>query len=229
MLGNCLISFAQNSSVAGAIPSLFYKGRITNRFDYNLFASTTFITTKSTVDGQPLPARNSEIYIQPSLVYKYSSELNVSVGYTYTNGNNFHNSRETEQQVWQQIIFEHRIFKGAMLHRLRCVENLSTTITPALNYQIAFERPLQGRVLDNGEFYFTCLNESFINLSSNASRVYQANWFFFGVGYKTAKAGKFELGPLVQTAFHSEGAGHDTLYLLQILWIGDSQLFNYRK
>ena len=229
MFSKCLVSFAQNNNAPGVIPSLFYRGRITNRFDYNLFASATFITAKSTVSNQGYPSPNSEVYIQPSLVYKYSRELNLSVGYTYTNGNNFRNTRETEQQVWQQVIFEHRIFKGAMLHRLRLVENLNSSISAALNYQIAFEKPLQGRVLDNGEFYFTCFNESFVNLSSNASGVYQANWSFVGIGYKTSKAGKFEMGPLVQSAFHNETGGNNTLFLLQVLWIGDSQLFNHKR
>jgi len=42
--------------------------------------------------------------------------------------------------------------------------------------------------------------------------------------YKTLKAGKIEVGPLIQTAF-IPGRGNHTLFLLQMLWLGDSRMF----
>ncbi len=222
-MGKSLALIGQSNNLPGVIPSLFYKGSISNRFDYNVFASTTFIVTKSTIEGYQYPSRNSEFYIQPSLIYKHSDVLNFAVGYTYVNGNNFTEARETEQMIWQQAIIEHRAIKGLMLHRFRLVENLKKDIAPVFNYQVAFEKPLEGRVLDAGEFYFTCFNESFLNFSSTA-RFYSANWAFAGVGYKTLKAGKFEVGPLIQTTFTPQ-QGNNTLLLLQILWLCDSKLF----
>jgi hypothetical protein len=217
----------QRNDLPGIIPSLFYRGSITNRFDFNVFASTTFIPVKSTVDGRNYPGRNSEIYVQPSLIYKYSGELNFAAGYTYIRGNSFKAANETEQQLWQQVIVEHKALKGMMLHRFRLVENLKKGVSPVLNYQVAFEKPLEGRVLDAGEFYFTCFNESFLN-QSGTSRFYSSNWTFLGLGFKTLKAGRIEFGPLIQTMFTSERS-HDTLYLLQILWLGDSGLFKRSK
>src|SRR5258706_15359222 len=101
MMGKSLVLIGQSNNLPGVIPSLFYKSRISNRFDYNAFASTTFIVTKSTIEGRQYPARNSEFYIQPSLIYKYSDVLNFAVGYTYVNGNNFTEARQTEQMVCQ--------------------------------------------------------------------------------------------------------------------------------
>lgn len=224
-----VISFAQDSNLPGVIPSIFYRGRMTNHFDYNLFASATFITKASKVNGKEYGARNSEIYLQPSLVYKYSKDLNIAIGYTYVRGNSFSAVTEIEKQIWQQLIFEHRVFKGFMLHRFRLAEDIKNNLSPTLNYQIAFEKPLRGRVLDEGEFYFTCFNESFVNLSETSSAFYQANWAFAGIGYKTSKSGKFEFGPLVQTTFINQSHQTNNLFLFQLLWIGNSQLFNRKK
>jgi len=218
-----LILIGQSNNLGGIIPSLFYKGSISNRFDYNIFASATFIPGKSTVQGHTYPGRNSEMYVQPSFIYKYSDALNFAVGYTYVNGNNFTEVRETEQQVWQQVILEHKAGRGLMSHRIRLVENLKNDISPVLNYQIAFEKPLEGRVLDAGEFYFSAFNESFLNLSG-VSIFYSANWIFVGLGYKTLKFGKIEVGPLIQTTFVPQQS-NNTLFLLQVLWLTDSRMF----
>jgi hypothetical protein len=220
MMGHCLIGAGQNN-LPGIIPSLFYRGSITNRFDYNVFFSGTFIPVRSAVEGRMYPGRNSEIYVQPSLIYKYSEKVNFAAGYTYIKGNNFKPVKETEQQVWQQYITEHRALRGLMLHRLRLIEDLKKNMTPALNYQIAFEKPLEGRVIDPGEFYFTCFNESYLNLNGSP-RFFSSNWTFAGLGFKTLKAGKIEVGPLIQTNFTA--GSNETLYLLQILWLSDSKL-----
>ena len=227
MLCKSPLLVGQSNNLPGIIPSFLYSGSITNRFDYNVFASTTFIPVQSTIEGRSYPGRNSEIYIQFSLIYKYSAELNFAGGYTYSRGNSFKAANETEQQLWLQVIVEHKALKGMMLHRFRLVENLRKDIAPVLNYQIAFEKPLEGRVLDAGEFYFTCFNESFLNPSS-VSRVYSSNWTFVGLGFKTLRLGKVEVGPLIQTRFTSEHS-HDTLYLLQILWVGDSNVFKRKR
>src|SRR5258705_12932819 len=142
-----LLLVGQSNDLGGVIPSLFYRRNIINRFDYNVFASSTFIVTKSTIKGRQYPSRNSEVYVQPSLIYKYSDVLNFAVGYPYVNGNNFTEARETEQMVWQQAIIEHRAIKGLMSHRFRLMENLKKDIAPVLNYQVPFEKPLEGRVL----------------------------------------------------------------------------------
>jgi len=230
LLGKSLVSLGQqNANLPGFIPSVFYRGHISNRFDYNIFASTTIAQAKSTADGKAGRVRESEIYLQPSLVYKYSKELNMTAGYTFIRTGNFPASAETEQQVWQQIIFEHGALRGAMLHRFRMVENINANVSPSINYQFAFEKPLQGRMLEEGEFYFTCFNESFINLSPGASRIYPANWSFAGIGYMTSRAGKLEVGPLVQTTFHNQTEGRTTLYLLQILWTADLKILHPKR
>jgi hypothetical protein len=102
------------SDLPGIIPSVYYKGSISNHFDYSVFASTTFIVTKSTIEGRECPSGNSEIYLQPSLVYKYSDRLNFATGYTGVNGNNFTETRETEQQV---IVQHKAAVRGLMSHR----------------------------------------------------------------------------------------------------------------
>ena len=88
---------------------------------------------------------------------------------------------------------------------------------------------MQGRVLDAGEFYFTCFNESIINLSSHPSNTFFADWIFVGIGYKTLKAGNFEIGPLVQSAYNKENKNLNTMFLLQLLWLTDYKLHNRQK
>lgn len=222
-------SLAQNQTLPGIIPSLFYKGRITNRLDYNIFASTTFIPIKSTIEGKELSPRNSEVYLQPGLIYKYSKELNFAIGYTFINASSFSSIAETRHQVWQQVIFEHKFLKGYMHHRLRLIENAVKDIAPQFNYQIAFEKPLQGRQLDAKEIYFTCFNESFINLSKHPTNILLSNWLFVGIGYKTSSIGNFEFGPLIQAYFNNEDKSQNTLLLFQLLWLTDYKLHDRQK
>lgn len=225
---NCLITFSQTNNLPGIIPSFFYKGKVNKRFDYNIFTSCTFIPVKSVEQGKQYTTRFSEVFLQSSIIYKYSKDVNFALGYTYIAGNSFSEKVETQHQIWQQAIVEHRIFKGYMLHRFRLIENINNKPAVLLNYQIAFEKPLQGRVLDVKEFYFSFFNEAFLNVSSFQTKFYTADWAFIGIGYKTPNAGRIEVGPLVQTIFNSNN-NHSTLFLLQILWLTDYTIHKRKK
>jgi len=77
--------------------------------------------------------------------------------------------------------------------------------------------PLQGEELDNGEFYFNTYNEFYFITSGAGGATYNENWTYAGIGYKTAKYGKFEVGPLLQRVIVDK---HDIRYfnLLQFSW-----------
>lgn len=222
---------SQNLNFFGAIPSLSQTGRISNRLNYNFFISKTLDLFDTRIDGQYYPARPLQLYIQPSIIYVYSPDLNFSSSITY----NYQRSNPDvpyfkEWRPWQQGVFAHDFSGARISHRLRFEERFIKNeitkkwpLTTRLRYQIGFNIPLQGKTLDNKEYYFNCYNESYLTLTvpdgTKRNALYSEDWVYSGIGYQTPNYGRIEIGPLLQ--FNVRDIQHDlrNLYLLQIVWI----------
>ena len=77
----------QNLTFYGLLPVFNQTGRISDKFNYNLFLSSTFDAFKQTTYGISYPATDLQLYIQPSVIYVYSLNLNFSGSYTYQRNN----------------------------------------------------------------------------------------------------------------------------------------------
>jgi hypothetical protein len=200
------ISLAGDANLFGVLPAVSQTGRITDVFDYNLFMSTTVNATDRTIDGRRFPARDIQSYFQPSLIYKYSPQLNFAVAYVYQRTNPFNNDSTNENRVFQQAIFSVPLSTGNLYQRVRFEERLitktrthETPLSTRLRYMVGYNLPLQGERLDPGEFYLNTYNELYFSTSGQRNAIYSEDWLYGGIGYSTEDAGNIEIGPMLQT------------------------------
>jgi hypothetical protein len=225
-------SFGQNFNFFGGIPSYSQTGLISKKFDYNLFASATYDAFRTSYRGVEYPAKLLQVYIQPSIIYKYNANLNFAASITY----NYQRSNPdvpyfNEWRTWQQVIYNHTPFKykGRLAHRVRYEQRFIKNIgdqykfSDRLRYQIGYMVPLEGRTLDAHEFYFNAYNEFYFTLSNPPERprsaFYSEDWAYIGVGYHTGKMGRLEAGPLYQTNVRNRNGERRNLILLQVMWM----------
>ena len=232
-----LSCFSQNITFYGFIPSYSQTGLINRRFDYEFFASFTNTQFSRTIAEVYYPVKILQVYVQPSIIYKFSSNLNFAASLTYNyQRNNPDAPYVKEWRPWQQVVFSHNIFtRGRLSHRVRFEQRFQDntltnirTFTTRLRYQIGYMMPLQGKTLDPKEFYVNAYNEFYFSLSNapNNPRAafYGENWSYIGVGYNTDKWGRIEIGPLYQAAYRDLQKDRRNLGLIQVLWVTNFDL-----
>jgi hypothetical protein len=223
----------QNLTFYGLLPVFNQTGRISDKFNYNFFLSSTFDAFKQTTNGISYPATDLQLYIQPSVIYVYSPNLNFSGSYTYQRNNPINENSTNEHRLWQQTIFSFNLDKGKITNRFRFeerfIQNKSLNTYPLstrLRYQIGLNRPLQGKTLDQNEFYLNAYNEFYFSLTGNKNATYSENWSYLGVGYDIGKLGRLELGYMFQVLVRNKVSDLRLLNLAQIAWITN---FNFKK
>ncbi|WP_018342636.1 DUF2490 domain-containing protein [Cytophaga aurantiaca] len=214
---------AQNLSFYGFLPAISQTGRISNKIDYNFFASTTIDAFKSIQNNVEYPAKDFQLYIQPSVIYKFSPDFNVAASYTYQRNNPLTGDYSNEHRLWQQCIFSKSLKKTRITNRFRFeerfIQNRETGEYPfstRLRYQLGLNLPLQGKTLDVKEFYFNAYNEFYFSLTGAKNAIYSENWTYSGIGYKMSNATKLEMGYLLQIAARDKQQDLRFLNLLQV-------------
>ncbi len=223
---------AQNINFFGFLPAISQTGRISNRVDYNIFVSTTIDAFKSNYGGVDYPSKDLQLYIQPSVIYKFSPDLNTSVSYTYQRNNPLTGDYSNEHRIWEQLIYGHNFSKFRVTNRFRFeqrfIENRTTEMYPfstRLRYQLGCNFPLQGKTLDPKEFYLNAYNEFYFSLTGAKNATYSENWTYAGIGYNLGFMGRLELGYLFQTSVRDAQGDLRFLNLCQVSW---STNFNIR-
>ena len=225
-LGFCCQLFAQDLTFYGFLPAFSQTGRINQQMDYSFFASTTIDAFATTVNNVNYPAKDLQLYIQPSIIYKFSPNVNTSFSYTYQRNNPLTDDYSNEHRIWEQIIFGHNVQKLRFTHRIRFeqrfIENVKTGEYPLatrLRYQFGTNFPLQGKTLDKGEFYFNTYNEFYFSLTGIKNATYSENWSYAGIGYNFGVMGRLEIGYLLQFAVRNTAQDVRIFNLLQTTWI----------
>jgi hypothetical protein len=226
-------TFAQNLTFYGLLPAINQTGRINSKFNYNFFASTTIDAFREKVNSVEHPATDFQLYIQPSIIYVASTKFNLAASYTYQRNNPFNGNFTNEHRIWQQAIYAIPLTNGRITNRFRFeerfIQNKITQkypISTRIRYQIGYNRPLKGKTLDKGEFYFTTYNEFYLSLTGAKNATYSENWSYAGFGLELGKVGKVELGYLFQVLVRNSKQDLRYLNLCQISWITN---FNKKK
>jgi hypothetical protein len=226
-------TFSQNLTFYGLLPAINQTGRISKKWNYNFFVSTTIDAFDEKIKGVEYPATDLQLYVQPSIIYVHSPNLNFAGSYTYQRNNPFNGNFVNEHRLWQQVIFSLPVSKGRLTHRFRFeerfIENRVTEEYPLstrARYQIGFNMPLQGRTLEKNEFYFNTYNEFYFSLTGAKNATYSENWTYAGCGYDLGKMGRLELGYLFQVAVRNQQQNLRFLNLAQVMWVTN---FNFAK
>lgn len=227
------VSFTQNLTFYGFLPALSQTGRISDKFNYNVFLSTTINAFDSKWNGINYPATGLQLYVQPSIIYVHSANLNFSGSYTYQRNNPWNHLSTNENRFWEQMIFSHPLKQGRMTHRFRYEQRFiqKNHFSPAfpmstrLRYQLGFMMPLQGKTLDENEFYMNVYNELYFSLTGFRNAVYSENWTYAGFGYNLGKMGRLEIGYLCQSFVRNGNHDYRYLQLCQLMWATN---FNFK-
>ena len=218
--------YAQDLSFKGTLFALNQTGPLTKKWNYNVFVSTTLDAFSQTVNSVNYPASDLQLYVQPSLIYVHTSNLNFSGSYTYQRNNPLRSNFSNEHRLWQQVIFSIPFTIGKLTNRLRYeerfIQNRITGLYPfssRLRYQLGYNRPLQGKSIDLNEFYLNMYNECYFSLVGAKNSTYSENWTYAGIGYDLGKMGRLELGYLYQVYVRNPAKDLRFLNLIQLMWV----------
>lgn len=223
---------AQDVTLAGIFPVWSQTGRINNKLNYNFFIATTIDPFNVKKGGVEYPAGDLNLYIQSSIIYVVNANWNIAGSYTYQGVNPFGENFFNEHRIWEQVIFSNALGKGRMTHRVRLeerfIENRATGTYPLstrTRYQLGFNMPLQGRTLEEKEFYLNAYNEFYFNMTGAKNTTYSDNWAYVGCGYNLGKMGKLELGYLLQTSVRDKQKDLKFFNIMQIMWATNFDFF----
>ncbi|GAB2603024.1 DUF2490 domain-containing protein [Spirosoma areae] len=240
LLLNSALSFSQDWVFYGFLPAISQSGNLSKKLQYNLYVSATVDAFKQTVRDKEYPATALQYYVQPSLSYKITPNVQVGAGYAYVKHNLF-GLHVNENRLWAQAVATHDVpmlGRTKLSHRLRYEEryplNMKTnqwSYATLFRYQIGVNLPLYDPKLKTKGFYASASNEFFLCLTgarnspiSSKNAFYGENWLYGGLGYNTGKFGKIEVGYLYQNLIRNPQQDHRYLHLLQATWAANFDL-----
>ncbi|HYK76756.1 MAG TPA: DUF2490 domain-containing protein [Daejeonella sp.] len=232
----CNLVMAQDLHFYGLDPTFNQTGRISKRLDYNLLVFSIVDAFNQKISGVEYPATDLVLYVQPSIIYTYSPNLNFAASYTYQRNNPFNNNYVNEHLLWQQAVLALPVGRGKITNRFRFVEAFiedrqanKYPLSTILRYQIGFNMPLQGPTLEEKEFYLSTSNEFYFSLTGKKNATYSQNITVAGVGYYMGKAGKLELGYYQDILVRNKQKDLRFLHMAQISWITKFDFFSKKK
>jgi len=141
----------------------------------------------------------SQLLVRPGLEYRYKPNLGFFAGYLWqTNYSNENSQVVHENRIWQQILSHKRIKRVAMFNRLRTEQRFLGGVNGCSN-RLRYLMKLNYNL--NKRFYLTTQDELFINLNSlegGPQGGIDQNRYFVGVGVKTIKRSRVEVGYQLQ-------------------------------
>lgn len=158
------------------------------------------------------------LLVRPGITYYINKKSNATLGYLFTQtylpndiliGAAPMKYTLTEHRIWQQYIYNHQPWKGAMLsHRFRLeqrfIERQSDELfSQRLRYFFRLVQPLQKQEGAFTEGMFAALqNELFFNIQNKDQlngNFFDQNRAYLAVGYRFSKGFDMEVGYLNQT------------------------------
>lgn len=219
-------AYAQNLTFYGLLPAVSKTAKINEIVDFNFFGSSTIDLVPETYANKTYPRKDLQLYLQPSLIYKWRPNLNFAGSYTYQRNNPLTDDYSNEHRLWQQAVYSIPFSYGKVTNRLRFEERWIQDralgryrFATRTRYQLGYSKPLSGRILEAHEMYFNTYNELYFSTTGPKNAFYSENWTYAGIGYVSKEWGKFELGPVFQTAVRNKNHERRNLLLLQLLWI----------
>ncbi|MFN8665720.1 MAG: DUF2490 domain-containing protein [Gemmatimonadaceae bacterium] len=156
--------------------------------------------------------------------YQVNPAVRLTWGYafaeTWPYGKLPNTFRFPEHRMWEQLQLNHAIGRVALNHRYRLEQRWLGRVglqdgeesvqnwvrTNRMRYRIQATLPLQGKTLDDGEFYVQGNNELFVNWGANVQfNVFDQNRTTVAVGRRFSEKLRVEVGYLEQVVEKSSG------------------------
>ncbi|MFA6277662.1 MAG: DUF2490 domain-containing protein [Pedobacter sp.] len=161
------------------------------------------------------------VLIRPGITYYINDKNNITAGYLYTTTDTrligTTNTILTENRIWEQYIFTHKLKSSFVSHRARLEQrfieqtNGDEIFAQRFRYFVRLLQPLQGKVesFSNGAFV-ALQDEVFLNIQNKEllnNSLFDQNRLYLAVGYRFSKQMDLEVGYLNQ---YTNGVARNT-------------------
>lgn len=211
---------AQNLVFFGTLPAFSSTFRFSEQWEVGFFCSTTIDAIPMKVNEVLYPAKDLQLYIQPSVLYRINPDWSIAASYTYQRNNPITDDYSNEHRFWEQVAFAHSVETLRFGHRLRIeerfIENRQTELYPfslRLRYQLSATAPFAS----NSAWYWTAFNEWYASVVGARNADYSENWTFAGVGCNVTPTTRLEAGYLLQFFVRDAAKDIRMLNLLQVV------------
>ncbi len=178
-----------------------------------------------------------QFLFRPGLNYHLNGQVMFTVGYAYIKTNPYGDfaskSEFPEHRFWEQIQIKTPLAPFEWVSRFRLEQRLSNlpvrdaasgtyapgdaVYTNRFRLLNRFSLPFKGKVIADKTLYASVYDEVMLNFGKNvAANLFDQNRLYFALGYKIPKAGKLEIGYMLQTIQKGDGVKIERNHNLQV-------------
>jgi Protein of unknown function (DUF2490) len=194
-------------------------------------------------------SKQNQLLFQYGLTYNLNQNLTLGAGHAFSRyypvGEFAAKSEYPEHRFWQHIILKSQIQKTEWLARFRVEQRFlylprlidshyAASDTASLTYRLRvsnkFSIPINKSKIEDKSYYVYLADELFINAAGVVNyNIFDQNRFQLGLGYVIPKAGRIELGYVLQSVQKSDGIRIENNHFLSVNFIGNIDLTKYKK
>jgi hypothetical protein len=221
---------AQTTNHFGIFPTIDHSGTLSDKWDYSLYYFGAVNVFNPDIGPIKRPSGFFIFYSEQALSYKANKNLSLTGSYVYQRTDPAENYFVNENRFYFQATYKtnrnRMSFKNRLRYDGRFIQDKLTgnyPFTSRVRYLFGLQTPLK-KEKDN--LYLTAYNEFFFNTCKNSAVIYGENWASAALGFKTAKAGNWEIGPLYIFWVINKQYDLTNLLYLQLTW---STHLNFKK
>jgi len=153
-----------------------------------------------------IPNQKSQLLFRAGIGYNLTEANNnilLGLAYVETNREEGNEAITTthEKRIYQQYLYKQKRNNLFLTHRVRMEERfIANDFALRSRYFLAFQKPLNGKLLNRRSLYVSGFNELFIDISKQK---FDRNRFFTGLGYGVTNDIRLETGYLIQSQKNS--------------------------
>ena len=218
--------FGQSFTNLGFLPRVNYTKPLDDKLSFNGVFFSEIDLADNTVGEVLIPRRVINLTFIAGLAYKFKSDNILTFGYLYRLIDPFEDNARIEHRLIQQYIRINHWGSWRIRHHLRAEQRFIESATTngdfnsllRLSYSFAWDVPLEGKYLDDNEFYLNSVSSYFVQPSRPRTAFNNLNEFYLGLGYKTKKIGRFEIGPEAKISARNIDKDLQTLIFMNLIW-----------
>ena len=217
--------YAQDITQVGLLPRINYLKPLDDHFNLNFTAFSEIDPSDSTIDEAVAPSKVINLTFVAGASYKLDLNSIVTAGYLFRIIDPFITDSRFEHRFISQFVQLQHIKSLRIRHHLRFEErfieaansNRFNAIT-RLSYSLGWDIPLQGKHLNANEFYLNSVSTYYVQPTKPRTAFNNLTEFYLGLGYKTEKIGRFEIGPEAKIAVRNNDRDLSTFIFMDFIW-----------
>lgn len=215
----------QSLTHIGILPRINYSTRVTDRLSLNFSAFSEIDPADNQVGEEIFPSRVLNLTFAGGLGFKLKHNNIITASYLFRIIDTFETAHRAEHRITLQFVHLQILGNWHLRHHLRFEERFIESITTdsfeastRLSYSFGWQVPLQGKHLDAKEFYLNSISSYFVQPTRPRTAFHNLTEFYLGLGYKTEKIGRFEIGPEAKLSVRNPERDLNTLIFIDLIW-----------